>query len=266
MKCKKVLALATAVSMMLTIPAVASLVVPVSVRAEVTGEAAPTDTPVTQGNLDLTESPSPTDTPTDAPDPAPSPSASAAPATPVTQPRMETSPIERKVPDIAIAPRDPGAEQFVQEVTIPGVPLDIVLKATEKDKTIGEYMNNAVVSLPGLDNVTPVAQGGNVILDGVETNATFSVDKPMSNFVKIAESMAASEGRVVLNVVDVKFAMPFKNATVNFYTPGVESGQDIQALLYTDGEWADQEVEEIREDHVVVNMTDTGVLAFVEAK
>lgn len=262
MKCKKVLALAAAVSMMLTIPAVASLVVPVSVRAEVTGEAAPTDTPVTQGNLDSTESPSPTATST----PAPSPSASAAPATPVTQPRIETSPIERKVPDIAIAPRDPGAEQFVQEVTIPGVPLDIVLKATEKDKTIGEYMNNAVVSLPGLDNVTPVAQGGNVILDGVETNATFSVDKPMSNFVKIAESLAASEGRVVLNVVDVKFAMPFKNATVNFYTPGVESGQDIQALLYTDGEWADQEVEEIREDHVVVNMTDTGVLAFVEAK
>lgn len=262
MKCKKVLALAAAVSMMLTIPAVASLVVPVSVRAEAIGEAAPTDTPVTQGNLDSTESPSPTATST----PAPSPSASAAPATPVTQPRIETSPIERKVPDIAIAPRDPGAEQFVQEVTIPGVPLDIVLKATEKDKTIGEYMNNAVVSLPGLDNVTPVAQGGNVILDGVETNATFSVDKPMSNFVKIAESMAASEGRVVLNVVDVKFAMPFKNATVNFYTPGVESGQDIQALLYTDGEWADQEVEEIREDHVVVNMTDTGVLAFVEAK
>ena len=262
MKCKKVLALAAAVSMMLTIPAVASLVVPVSVRAEAIGEAAPTDTPVIPKNPDSTESPSPTDTP----DTAPSPSASAAPATPVTKPRIEISPIERKVPDIAIAPRDPGAEQFVQEVTIPGVPLDIVLKATEKDKTIGEYMNNAVVSLPGLDNVTPVAQGGNVILDGVETNATFSVDKPMSNFVKIAESLAASEGCLVFNVVDVKFAMPFKNATVNFYTPGVESGQDIQALLYTDGEWADQEVEEIREDHVVVNMTDTGVLAFVEAK
>ena len=48
--------------------------------------------------------------------------------------------------------------------------------------------------------------------------------------------------------------------------PGVKTGQNIQVYQYdyTSGQWTGVAVAEVREDHVVVDMTSLGVLAFVE--
>ncbi len=58
----------------------------------------------------------------------------------------------------------------------------------------------------------------------------------------------------------------FDTATVNFYMPGVTAGQNIQVYQYdyTNGQWTGVAVAEVREDHVVVDMTSLGVLAFIE--
>lgn len=136
--------------------------------------------------------------------------------------------------------------------------------AMAEDKTVGEYMNNAVTRLPGLENVTPLGQGGHVIINGVPGNQTFSVLKPHYAYVNFAKTLAGGVGGRVLNVAEIKASVPFDTATVNFYAEGVKDGQNIKVYQYRDEAWVEIEVTEIREDHVVVNMTSLGTLAFIE--
>ena len=131
--------------------------------------------------------------------------------------------------------------------------------AMAEDKTVGEYMNNAVTRLPGLENVTPLGQGGHVIINGVPGNQTFSVLKPHYAYVNFAKTLAGGVGGRVLNVAEIKASVPFDTAIVNFYAEGVKAGQNIKVYQYRDEAWVEIEVTEIREDHVVVNMTSLGV-------
>ena len=136
--------------------------------------------------------------------------------------------------------------------------------AMAEDKTVGEYMNNAVTELPGLENVTPVGQGGHVIINGAPSNQTFSVLKPHYAYVSYAKTLANGLGGRVLNVASIKASVSFNTATVNFYAKGVKAGQNIKVYQYVNGSWVEVEVTEIRDDHVVVNMTSLGTLAFIE--
>ena len=140
----------------------------------------------------------------------------------------------------------------------------VVSAATAEGKTVGEYMNNAVTELPGLENVTPVGQGGHVIINGAPSNQTFSVLKPYYAYVTYAKTLANGLGGKVLNVATIKASVSFNTATVNFYAKGVKAGQNIKVYQYVNGSWVEVEVTEIRDDHVVVNMTSLGTLAFIE--
>lgn len=140
----------------------------------------------------------------------------------------------------------------------------VVASASAEGKTVGEYMNNAVVTVPGLTNATPLAQGGHVIINGAPSNQTFSVLKPALAHVNSAKAQAAALGGRVLNVAQIKASVRFNTATVNFYMPGVKAGQNITVYQLVNGQWVALTVSEIREDHVVVNMTSLGTLAFIE--
>lgn len=131
---------------------------------------------------------------------------------------------------------------------------------------IGEYMNNAVTGIWAMDEVVPVAQGGKVIVDGKESNMTFSVLKPELSRVYSAKDHAAALGGSVLNVVKVAVPANLKwaSANVNFYTPGIVSGQNVKVYAYANDTWTECNVTEVREDHVVVDITSEGILAFIE--
>ena len=45
---------------------------------------------------------------------------------------------------------------------------------------------------------------------------------------------------------------------------GVKAGQSIKVYQKINGAWVEVKVVEIREDHVVVDMTSHGTLAFIE--
>lgn len=144
---------------------------------------------------------------------------------------------------------------------------DVTLAAIEEDKLVGEYMNNAVTGIWAMDKVTPVAQGGGVIVDGVATNLTFSVLKPELSRVYSAKELASSLGGCVLNVVKIKTPaeLRFHTANVNFYTPGIRTGQNVKVYRFTENEgWSPFHVSQVREDHVVVDMTSGGIIAFIE--
>lgn len=137
--------------------------------------------------------------------------------------------------------------------------------AAAENKTVGEYMNNAVTEVPGLNNVTPLGQGGHVIINGAPSNQTFSVLKPESKDVNSAKAYAVTLGGKVLNVAKIGASISnFNTATVNFYMKGIAAGQNIKVYQFVNGVWVELTVSEIRQDHIVVNMTSLGTLAFVE--
>ena len=74
--------------------------------------------------------------------------------------------------------------------------------AKEANKSAGEYYNNAVTDTPGIENAIPVAQGGNLVVDGVVTGMTATISKV--DGVSLDEISRVQPGRI-LNVVSVSF-------------------------------------------------------------
>ena len=111
----------------------------------------------------------------------------------------------------------------------------------------------------------PVAQGGDVILDGQKSNVTFPVLKPELSRVYSAKDLAASLGGSVLNVIKTETHVGFGVANVNYYMPGITGAENIHVYTYNESTntWVEVTVTEKRADHVVVNLTGTGVLAFI---
>lgn len=130
--------------------------------------------------------------------------------------------------------------------------------AKAANKSAGEYYNNAVLNTQGIADATPVAQGGNLVVNGQVTNMTASISKVSVSFV---DSVRAAQEGTVLNVVDVQF--PATEAVVNFYMPGITDGANIAAVQYVNGAWTDVEVMEVRADHVVLDLKNTGIVAFL---
>lgn len=161
---------------------------------------------------------------------------------------------------------DREAEAYALAIKATGIPQEAWQGAEEEGKSIGEYLNNLVITVPGLDEAVPVGQGGGVIIDGETTGATISIQKPLLAHVDSAKSMASTIGGKVLNVVSVKTSAVFGTATVNFYMPGVTADQNIQVYQYDAGQWTSVNVSEVREDHVVADLTSLGIIAFVEVQ
>ena len=153
----------------------------------------------------------------------------------------------------------------IPPVEASSVPAAVVQAAAAEGKTVGEYMNNMVVAVPGLDNAVPIGQGGHVILNGAPSNQVFSVLKPTMASVNSAKTFAAALGGRVLTVARVNASVNgFQTARVNFYMKGVTAGQNIKVFQIVNGQWLEVGVTEIRADHVVVDLTGLGTLAFIE--
>lgn len=159
---------------------------------------------------------------------------------------------------------DAEGAAFMREIEESGVSQEVFFAAQNEGKSVREYISNSVITVPGLDEVTPVGQGGKIIIDGKTSNVNFSVQKPLLAHVNAAKTQAASLGGSVLNVVNMYSNVSFATASVNFYMPGVKTGENIQVYQYVNGQWVSLSVSEIRDDHVVVDMTSLGVLAFIQ--
>lgn len=159
---------------------------------------------------------------------------------------------------------DAEGAALVLEILESGVSQQVFFAAQNEGKSVSEYISNSILTVPGLDSVTPVGQGGKIVIDGEVSNVNFSVQKPLLAHVNAAKTQAASLGGNVLNVVNMYSNVSFATASVNFYMPGVKTGENIQVYQYVNGQWVSLNVSEIRDDHVVVDMTSLGVLAFIQ--
>ena len=142
----------------------------------------------------------------------------------------------------------------------------ITVAAIDEGKVVGEYAANAIEDIWGSEEVVPVAQGGKVVIDGEETNVTLNLGKPELSRVNSAREYAASINSKVLNAVKIKTHVAFEVANVNFYMPGITGTENIHVFQYdkASDSWVELNVTEVREDHVVVDLTKTGVVAFIQ--
>ncbi len=109
-----------------------------------------------------------------------------------------------------------------------------------------------------------VAQGGHVEINGGRSNVTFVVNAVSGGTLSSAGSLAGSVGGTLLNVVSTSSpGASFKTAKVNFYISGVSVGDNIAVYQLQGNKWVQLPTAEIRNDHVVVNMTRHGAVAFI---
>ncbi|WP_029233662.1 hypothetical protein [Butyrivibrio sp. VCB2006] len=108
-----------------------------------------------------------------------------------------------------------------------------------------------------------VGQGGHVEINGGKSNVTFIVGVPDGGTMTSATALAASLKGSLVNCVTVTSTVAFKSAKVNFYVTGVTAGDNIAVYQAQNGKWVQLPTAEIRQDHVVVNMTRYGTIAFI---
>lgn len=141
------------------------------------------------------------------------------------------------------------------------VSADVEAAAAANNQSVAEYANNAVSSLPGVTNVTPMAPDV-VTINGAASRAV-RLAKPGNAVISTAKAHADNLGGSLMNVLVVKSGAKFQTAQINMLTMGVRAGQNIKVYQLVGGEPVALEVLEIREDHVVFNITQPGTIMFV---
>ncbi len=138
---------------------------------------------------------------------------------------------------------------------------DIEVAAAANNQSVAEYANNAVTVLPGVESVTPMAPDV-VMINGAASRAV-RLAKPNNAVVGTAKTHAANLGGKLMNVLVIKSRAQFQTAQINMLTMGVRAGQNIKVYQLVNGQLVELEVLEIREDHVVFNVTSPGTIMFV---
>lgn len=101
-------------------------------------------------------------------------------------------------------------------------------------------------------------------INGCKSNATFMVNGVASGTSTSAKDLAKKVGGSLLNCCETSApGVVFSTAKVNFFVGGVTDGDNIAVYQLQNGKWVQLSVSEIRKDHVVVNMTRHGAIAFI---
>ena len=148
------------------------------------------------------------------------------------------------------------------EQTVSAADAAVAAAAADAGMSVGEYRNNTVVSIPGVEQAYPVGQGGHIVLNGAPSNLTFPLSKVNQATVDSAVANGAAAGGQLISVFKTSSAVKFQTAQVNYYVKGIQEGQTVRVFMLVDGVWTEVEVLEVREDHVILNQTAVGPLAF----
>lgn len=111
---------------------------------------------------------------------------------------------------------------------------------------------------------TVTYQGGKIEINGGRSNVTFTITAPSSSVISSANTLAGKVGGSLVSCITTSSpGVGFKTAKVNFYVGGVQTGDNIAVYQNQGGTWVQLPVVEIRQNHVVVNMTRHGEIAFI---
>ncbi|WP_034446312.1 hypothetical protein [Butyrivibrio sp. AE2032] len=111
---------------------------------------------------------------------------------------------------------------------------------------------------------TVAYQGGKVEINGGRSNVTFTIKAPSGGVMTSANSLATRLGGSLLTCINTSSpGVAFSNAKVNFFVSGVTNADNIAVYQNQNGTWVQLVVSEVRQDHVVVNLSKHGDIAFI---
>lgn len=124
-----------------------------------------------------------------------------------------------------------------------------------------DYAKNNVINYGGF----VIGQGGHVEINGGRSNVTFKISPANGGQLTSANTLAASLGGALISCINTSSpGVSFATAKANFYLSGVNVGDNIAVYQQQGKNWVQLSTAEIRKDHVVVNMTQHGTLAFIK--
>ncbi len=152
----------------------------------------------------------------------------------------------------AVSARDKYEEKYKNATAAPK-------RKETPSRAQGLSKNNAV----GNGNGGYVAQGGHVQINGGKSNVTFTLAAPTSGVLSSANKFANSVGGTLLHCVTTSsHGVSFKTATVNFTVTGVYANDTIAVYQLQGKNWVQVMVSSVTDNHVTVNLTQHGPLAF----
>lgn len=128
--------------------------------------------------------------------------------------------------------------------------------AASENMSVAEYVNNTIMSTPGVENAVPMGVPTGTIINGVKTNYSIVLKK-----VSKEVALEAAQFGKVLNVLGIK-NKPYGTVQITIYSPKIEAGQKIAVYQKVDGKWT-KLVSSVRAEHVDVVLAGNGPLAII---
>ena len=132
----------------------------------------------------------------------------------------------------------------------------VVAAAAKENMTVEEYVNNTVVTAPGVENAVPMGVPQGAIINGVKTNYPIAITKASKDIA----AEAAKLGKV-LNVFGIK-NKPAGTVQITIYSSKITADQKIAVYQKVDGTWV-KLVSSVRAEHIDVVLAGKGPLAII---
>lgn len=137
--------------------------------------------------------------------------------------------------------------------------------AADAEKSLPEYVANAVSEMEGIENVSTVASASNLVTEGKTTKATCVVNKVDTGAIAYAQKQAAAVGGSVLAVTELSApGVNLVDAQVTLAVVGVKAGDAVSVYKSVKGEWTAVDVVAVADDAVTIKFDSKGIYTLIK--
>ncbi len=137
--------------------------------------------------------------------------------------------------------------------------------ASAANLSVSEYLNNTILAPAGVEGAAQVGQGGKIVVNGVTTNMTITLSK-VKDATAAKASLAENEKLAALFKANLPVGISGSNVNANFYVKGLAATDNVKVYMLVNGQWVELTVIEVRADHVLFNLTQSGVIKIVRVQ
>lgn len=137
--------------------------------------------------------------------------------------------------------------------------------ASEVDKTLPEYVANAVSDMDGISDLPTIASASDLVTEGKVTNATCVVDKVDVAAIRYAQKKAAAVGGNMIAVAELSApGVNLVDAQVTLTVEGVKAGDAVSAYKCVKGDWVAVDVVAVADDKVTIKFDSAGIFTLIK--
>lgn len=137
--------------------------------------------------------------------------------------------------------------------------------ANEAEKSLPEYVANAVSEMDGIYDIPAIASASDLVTEGKVTNATCVVDKVGVTAIRYAQKKADAVGGKVLAVTNLSApGVNLVDAQVKLTVLGVKAGDAVSVYKCVKGDWVAVDVVAVADDAVTIKFDYQGIYTLIK--